>query len=261
MRLPKIINDCISGLEKNDDESIALMGSYARNQNGKFSDIDIVYFSECDARETKIKLTKNKYTVISYVNTNEVENWFVDPELATELIGGLKTLIPLWDPKNYLGKLKVRASEFKWNNNLQKKANEFARKEIILLGEEVNKGIQGMISEDDGRMLNCIYGLSLGLTKVLRVHKGILLNSDNDSYYEIMTMYENEPETLQMIKRLFGILDGSLKNKVISGLLLYEKIVNELNYLFIDENEEIIKYLLSNISSVKKQTALRTRGD
>jgi len=252
MRLPKIIEECLSGLEKNDEDSIALMGSYARNQNKRFSDIDIVYFTEYDANEVEIKLTEDRYTVISYINIKEVENWFVDPKLATEFMGGLKTLIPIWDPKNHLENLRKRAIEFSWNQNLQEKADKYACEEIVLLGEEVNKGIQGIISNDNGRMLNCLFGLSLGLAKILRVQKGILIKSDNDFYDEILSIYENEPETLQIIKNLFGIQESPIKSRVLSGLLLYEKIVSELKYLFMGKNQKIIELLLANISILKK---------
>ena len=223
----KKINKKIESIEKENLLGICLMGSYSRNEAGKFSDIDIVCFSKGKIRDTEVLMITGKYLAISYVQDNEVEDWFTKPELITEVLYGLTKLIPIWDTKNYLENLKKKAISFEWNNELQVKINEYVNRELTLLIEEVNKGIQGLFSKDNGRLLNSIFGLSHLLFKIICVQKKVFIKSDNTKYEQVLSIYEQYPQTVELMKKVFGEIPIKLENRVEAGLRLFKIISTE----------------------------------
>lgn len=147
-------------------------------------------------------------------------------------------------------KIKTLANAFSWNTDLQARADEYASREIILLGEEVNKGIQGIVSHDNGRMLNCVFGLSLGLARILRVQHGIILSSDNEYFACITALHKNVPKVLFSVRTLFGISKNSLESRVLAGLALYQEVAEGIMPVLDGEQEVALRFLRKNISSL-----------
>ena len=216
----------IQQIDKTNLLGISLMGSYSRNEHGEFSDIDIVCISKKE-RELEVLFIEEKYMVISFVTENEVEKWFTNPELSFELLYGVAKLIRIWDSNNYLDNLKWRALSFKGDEVPQLKIDKYVNKELTFLIEEVNKGIQGLISKDKGRMLNCIFGLSHLLAKIIYVKKRILIVSDNTKYEQVLSSYKENREIEQLIKKVFGEVPMNLEERVRAGLKLFIEISNE----------------------------------
>ena len=86
--LDKCILKKIEELKKQDYNAIALMGSYARGDEKKYSDVDIVCFLKDNDTEKKaiINFIDNKYVVISFLNTKTVANIFSNPKEITEYL-------------------------------------------------------------------------------------------------------------------------------------------------------------------------------
>ena len=192
--------------------------SYSRGEAGTFSDIDIVCFSEKE-REMEVMIVAEKYMVISFVTKNEVEKWFTNPELSTTLLYGVTKLIPIWETNNYLTNLKIRASAFEWKDEMQTAIDKYVNRELVLLIEEVNKGIQGLISQDKGRMLNCIFGLSHLLATIVCVKKKIFIISDNSKYEQVLSSYSKKPKIVELLKMVFGEIPLDLAERTKACLL------------------------------------------
>ncbi|WP_069650135.1 nucleotidyltransferase domain-containing protein [Caloranaerobacter ferrireducens] len=237
------IAERIKKIDREELEAIALMGSYARGEACKYSDIDIVCFLKegNEGRLPDIEIVDSKYLVISYVTREETDKWFCDPEKATECISGLRQSKVIWDPNGYLSSLKKRAEEFKWDSSLQEKANNYASRELVSWVEEVHKALQGLLFNDIGRMLNGLYGLTYGLFKVVRVQKGILLTSDNSFFKQVIDYFGEESEFAILGKEAFGI-DNTLevRERVISGLKLFDLITDMLVDILNDDDKEAI---------------------
>lgn len=248
--IQSLIQKIIQDVDKKHCEGIALMGSYATGRAGIFSDVDVVCFRSDGEKEVQVRKIENKYVVVSHVHITMVEKWFRDPVLATEYLGGAALLQPVWDPNEYLRALKHRAKNFRWSKDLQEKANAYACRELVLLGEEVNKGIQGMLTHDTGRMLNSLFGLCLGLVRIERVRRGVLQTSDNDFYPQLAATYAIHPEAIAALERMFGVEEAPLPARVRDGLLIYRRIALEVTELFTTEDLSIIKMLLANMASI-----------
>ncbi len=203
--------------------AMALMGSHARDEACEFSDVDVVGFlaDEEDRRPAATHLVDGHFVNVSDVSPAGVETWFNDPRESTECIAGVRTARPLWDPDGHFRSIQERARSFVWDGRMQAKANEYSSSEMVGWIEEAMKGLEGLRTGDEGRMLNARHGLSWGLTNVMRVQRGILLASDNGSYAEVATALGNECEWVVVSRTAFGLDNSTLVEQVTAGLRLY----------------------------------------
>lgn len=250
------INQRIRDIKRQNLNSIALMGSYARTQAKKFSDIDIVCFLKEHVRKlpTQMEIVDKTYIVISFYTPKDLETWFSNPEKATEYISGLRSAKTIWDPQGFLDDLRKRALSFKWNNTLQIKANEYASKELVSWIEEVHKALSGLLLDDIGRMLNGLFGLTFGIFKVVRVQQGILLTSENSFFQQVIDHFGEESPLAIISKQAFGI-DNTLgiRERVVAGLKLFDYVTD----MFIDIlREDAIEAVLFVKDEIRRELNL-----
>lgn len=205
-------------------KAIALMGSCARGDAGAFSDVDLVRFTagEDAIAGSGTHLIDGRFVVVSDVTPSAVGACFTDPEMATTYMMGLRTALSLWDPDRYFAGIQERAECFLWDDVMQDKANIYAGTEMVGWIEEAQKGLEGLRRGDEGRMLNAKHGLTWGLTRVVRVYKGILISSDNASYTQVTQNLGVDSRWTMLSRKAFGLEpDLSLTEQVRAGLELY----------------------------------------
>ena len=226
-----------------------LMGSRARKDNGRFSDIDILMI--CDSAHEKpshesVKnvLMDNMLASISTRTQEEIESWFQNPVLATETIQGLRDAKILYDPKGIFHAIQGKANNFRWSEQLQEKANDFAGEQLVGWAEEVYKGIEGIIRDDHGRLLNARFGLSWGLAGIMRVYKGLLVTSDNTFLSQLLNAKDIDISWRANLRNAFGISDEgislTLSDQVIHGLKLYAQTYEIIKKAIKEKHREIV---------------------
>ncbi len=166
--------------------AIVLMGSYARGEAGPFSDIDIVRFTKgTELPGADSNLMDGHLVVVSNVTPGQVERWFTEPEVVTDKIMGVRSALALLDRDGYFAGIQERARAFAWDQALQARANQRASAMLVGWIEEVHKGLAGLQRNDVGRLLNARHGLSWGLGRVMKVHRGVLMSGDNALYDQL----------------------------------------------------------------------------
>jgi predicted nucleotidyltransferase len=220
-------------IEKYIDDSvcvIALFGSRARGDNGRYSDTDIVRLtrvSDEPQRNPGISnvMIEGILTSISTMKISDVENWFVNPALATEALQGLRDAQAMYDPEGVFSNLQKRALSFQWDDELQKKANEYVGEQLVGWAEEAYKGMEGLLRNDEGRLLQAKYGLTWGIAKLMTVYKGILATSENTFFYQIQHCMGADSDWTESLRKAFGVspLNSPLpvSGQVAFGLRLY----------------------------------------
>ena len=209
--------------------AIVLMDSYARGNPGLFSDVDLVRFAgeaHTPFPDDGSHLIDDFLVTVSSVNTKQVEEWFSRPEVAVNVIAGVRTARPLLDRHNTFEAIQRRAQAFAWDKEMQHKANRWASQQMVGWIEEVHKGLEGLRHNDVGRLLNARHGCSWGLSRVMAVQRGVLLTSDNSFYDEVRRAVGLDSEWAQLYSTAFGVEgpDGrapSLREQVLAGLRLY----------------------------------------
>lgn len=230
--------------------AIVLMGSFARGDAGRYSDIDLVRFLGVDgvARDAQTHLVDQMFVVVSDMTPSESEAWFADPDKASSCIAGVRSARPLWDPHDYFADIQKRAQAFVWDEPMQAKADVWASGQMVGWIEEVQKGLEGLRRHDTGRMLNARHGLSWGLTDVVRVQRGILITGDNTIYPEVAASFGHDSPWVSLSRQVFGISDGlTLAEQVSAGLWLYVLTVDLLGTAIQPEDEALLKEAVRRI--------------
>ncbi|MEM7019248.1 MAG: nucleotidyltransferase domain-containing protein [Pseudomonadota bacterium] len=238
--------------------ALVLMGSYARGDAGPFSDIDLVRFVDnVGQTEPQSYLIEDKLVVVSEVAAEQVEAWFIEPEQAVEVISGLRLAKALVDRDQAFEQIQARAQAFEWDSEMQRKANQWASKQMVGWIEEVHKGFEGLRRNDVGRLLNSRHGGSWGMTKVMCVQRGILLSGDNAFFDTLEEVMGAQSDWLYWRRIAFGVTQASdagpsLREQVIAGLRLYALTAEMLGDILLPKDKPLVfatvKRIQNNVS-------------
>jgi Nucleotidyltransferase domain len=209
-------------------KAILLMGSHARGQAGPYSDVDLVRLLAKDAEVPGVGsyLIDDHLVVVSNVTPAAIEGWFSDPLEATNNIVGVRAARALIDRDDTFAPIQARAQAFRWDEELQLRADHWASEQMVGLIEEAHKGLEGLRRRDPGRLLNGIFGLSHLLSRVVQVQRGILISGDNGFYADVAAAVGLDSLWVQLRAIAFGVEEvhgrpPSLREKVVAGLHLY----------------------------------------
>lgn len=210
-------------------QALVLMGSHARGDAGPYSDVDLVRFvaeGQAELTGAGSHLIAGSLVVVSNVTPSQVEPWFSEPAQAVNTIAGLRTGHALLDRHATFAKLQARAHAFVWTETLQEKADLWASAQMVGWIEEVHKGLEGLRRHDPGRLLNANFGLSWGLSNIMKVQQGVMIAGDNSFFNAVAAAVGVDSLWSQLHAIAFGVADvhgrpPSLRERVVAGLHLY----------------------------------------
>jgi hypothetical protein len=221
-------HDLIQRFDLPEGRALVLMGSYARGDAGPFSDVDLVRFTAAKAPSlpgTGSHLLDGRLVVVSNVDPEEVETYFVRPELAVSRIPGLRESRALRDGDGYFATLQARADAFVWDAAMQARADAFASEKMVGWIEEVHKGLAGLLRGDVGRLLDAEFGLSWGLNRLVEVQRGVFHQGGDDWFARAERAVGPETEWVRLRRQAFGVTSEgpppTLHERVVAGLHLY----------------------------------------
>ncbi|CAF0984492.1 unnamed protein product [Rotaria sp. Silwood1] len=235
-------------------QALILTGSYARNEAGPNSDIDLIRFVISGAKlsDDGTHLYEKKMLInILTVEPDEYEKWFTDPYQATKWIAGIRVARVIIDREDFFTNgLQIRAHNFTWDTTIQNHANIEASHRMVGWCEEANKGLEGLRRNDVGRFLNACHGLSWGLSEVIQIQHGILVSSDNNAVIEIESALGDNIQMIKLRRIAFGVIGTySLRQRVIAGLQLFVLLAEQMSNIWQANDVQIIDYTADQIRS------------
>lgn len=235
--------------------AVVLMGSYARGDPGRDSDVDVVRF--LDGSTTGVTgagshLIGGHLVVVSDVAPADVEAWFTQPEVAVKVIAGLRLARPLLDRDGYFAVIQRRAHAFTWDAAMQARADRWASEHMTGWAEEAHKGLEGLRRGDTGRLLNARHGMSWGLTRIVQVQRGILESGDNAFYDETAQAIGPDSEWVRLRALAFGIGAANepapaLADQVRAGLRLYALTAGMLDTMLSAQDRPLVSDTVNRI--------------
>ncbi|CAF0793001.1 unnamed protein product [Adineta ricciae] len=243
-------------------QALILMGSYARNEAGPCSDIDLVRFVVKGAKLSNdgTHLFQNRTLItLCTVDENDYEQWFTDPYEATKWIAGLRIARALVNRNGFFTNgLQTRAHDFVWSDEMQSRANVEASRRMVGWCEEANKGLEGLRrSNDNGRLLNACHGLSWGLSEVIQIHRGILVSSDNNAFNEIELALGDNERMIDLRRVTFGITGiKTLRQRVLAGLQFFVLLAEQMFDVWQGTDREIIQHTVEKIHHYHLNTSV-----
>jgi hypothetical protein len=235
--------------------AIVLVGSFARGDMNELSDVDLLRFCDggIEADGDGSHLVEGRLVTVSSISPQAVEDSFTLPERASGSIAGLRTARALIDRGGHFAAIQARARAFVWDAEMQKRADVWAGEQMVGWIEEVHKGLEGARSGGIGRMLNARFGLSWGLSRVIQVQRGVLVESDNTFFEQIEAAVGPHGAWARLRRAAFAIEPGggrappTLREQVTAGLRLYVETARLLEDALTEEARPLVEATVARI--------------
>lgn len=255
--LPFNLKPILDEFDHPDIDGIMLMGSFARGTAHQHSDIDILrLIPEGDNKNIPHGGTfyhQDHLLIISDITQPEVEKSFTLPDRICDSIHGFRSMKPLIDRNGMIEMIKIRADQFEWTPGLKKKAHENVSKQMVGWIEEVHKSLNGLETKHIGRLINARFGLSWGLSNIIKIYYGILLTSDNGIYEDIGNYLGKDTDWCMLRNQAFGITDNSMmpvsiQQQIRAGLRLYQLTANLVSDALHDYDKNLVNKASNRIN-------------
>ncbi len=245
----QFIDKIVENIDKTKVDFIYLIGSYSRNIQNEFSDVDIIIaLKEGHDSYSDNQYINNVYVSLNYDSHEQMIENYMDPFKYIQGHIGIVDMVSLYEEDNKLKEFKEKCLKVDYLKDFKEKINEYVNKETIDWIEEVNKACNGYLNNNPTKMLAGLHGLTYGMLNVLAVSEGLV--KSKDGFLPTFKDYFGYNNTYNLIERAFGIKDTNLINRTVDGLMLYTDIINIINYRFTDLTNTNILLAQQNILKV-----------
>ncbi|HSB01203.1 MAG TPA: nucleotidyltransferase domain-containing protein [Anaerolineales bacterium] len=180
-----------SALEQIDSPAVVgvgMVGSYARGQESKYSDVDFDIFvrklpEHPDDRYT-LRYWDRKLISLKHTLLDDERSALTNPRRAIWAVPGLRSMRILLDKDGSLLLLQKAAQAFDWSS-LQPAADEFAAEEVMGCAEEVHKILNGLRRGHESTVLYATWGLVKNMLEAVAVQRGLMIVSEN-RYFDLI---------------------------------------------------------------------------
>lgn len=184
----RFLQSILEMIDSADILGVGVVGSYARGQEGKYSDVDIDIFVSRQLENPYDRYTlrywDHRLISLKYTLLEDERAALTDPRRAIWAVPGLREMRILLDKKGSLAALQIAAKEFDWSP-LQPAADEFAAEEIMGNAEEVHKILNGLTRGHESTVLYAAWGLVKNILEAVAVQRGIMIMSEN-RYFDLI---------------------------------------------------------------------------
>ena len=244
-----------SALEKIDSPDVigvGIVGSYARGQESKYSDVDFDIFvsrlPENPYDRYTLRYWDNKLISLKYTLLDDERSALTNPRRAIWAVPGLRGMKILLDKNGSMSTLQQAAQEFNWST-LQPLADEFAAEEMMGNAEEVHKILSGLAREHESTVLYASWGLVKNMLETVAVQRGIMIISENRYFDLIQDSVGRDSEWTRVFRTAWGLdPNGSgYQPRGAASLTLYRLSAELFRGLVPDKHREVVNRTLQLI--------------
>ena len=244
-----------SALEKIDSLDVigvGIVGSYARGQESKYSDVDFDIFvsrlPENPYDRYTLRYWDNKLISLKYTLLDDERSALTNPRRAIWAVPGLRGMKILLDKDGSMAALQQAAQEFNWSM-LQPVADEFAAEEMMGNAEEAHKILSGLAREHESTVLYASWGLVKNMLETVAVQRGIMIISENRYFDLIQDSVGRDSEWTRVFRTAWGLdPNGSgYQRRGAAALSLYRLSAELFHGLIPDKHHEVVNRTLQLI--------------
>jgi predicted nucleotidyltransferase len=231
---------------------VGVVGSYARGQEDKYSDVDFdIYVSKLPENphdKYRLRYWDNKLVSLSCTLLDEERAALTDPRRAIWAVPGLRGMRILLDKDGSMLALQNAAQEFDWAP-LQPAADEFAAEEIMGNAEEVHKILNGLARRHESMVLYASWGLAKNMLEAVSVQRGIMIISENRYFDLIQDSVGRDSEWTRAFRTAWGLdPNGSqYPQRGAAALALYYLSAEMFDTLIPDQHRDVVTKTLQLI--------------
>jgi hypothetical protein len=217
------LQSALGKIDSPDVIGVGIVGSYAREQAGRYSDVDFDIFVNQlpDHRYDRYTLHywENKLISLKYTLLEDERAALRDPRRAIWAVPGLRGMKILLDKDGSMSALQGAAREFEWAP-LQPAADEFAAEEVMGNAEEVHKILNGLAREHESAVLYATWGLVKNMLEAVAVQRGIMIISENHYFDLIQDSVGRDSDWTRTFRTAWGLGPGGSHFQVRGGAAL-----------------------------------------
>ena len=232
---------------------VGLVGSYARGQESKYSDVDFDIFvsklPESPYDRYTMRYWDHKLISLKYTLLDDERAALSNPRRAIWAVPGLRGMRILLDKDGSMQALQQAAQEFDWAP-LQPLANEFAAEEIMGNAEEAHKILNGLARKHESMVLYASWGLVKNMLEAVAVQRGILIVSENRYFDLIQDSLGRDSKWTRAFRTAWGLEPGAsdYQSRGAAALMLYclsaemfDRLIPEKHRQVVDITVRLIK--------------------
>ena len=239
------IQFALEQIDSADVIGIGMVGSYARGQESKYSDVDLdIYVTEVPENpydRYTLRYWEDKLVSLKYVLLDGEWSALRDPRRAIWAVPGLRGMKILLDKDGSVAELQKAAQTFDWLP-LQSAADEYAAEQIMGNAEEVHKILNGLARGHESTVLYASWGLVKNVLEAVAVQRGIMVISENRYFDLIQDSVGRDSEWTRAFRTAWGLDPGAFQYQTrgVAALKLYRLSAVMFDELVPEKHREVV---------------------
>ncbi|HJR81936.1 MAG TPA: nucleotidyltransferase domain-containing protein [Anaerolineales bacterium] len=245
------IQSAIDQINSPDVVGFGIVGSYARGQESKYSDIDFDIFvskmPENSYDRYTLRYWDEKLISLKYTLLEDERSALTDPRRAIWAVPGLRGMRVLLDKDGSMSALQKAAQEFDWSP-LQAAANEYAAEQVMGNAEEVHKILNGLTNAHESTVLYATWGLVKNMLEAVAVQRGLMIVSENRYFDLIQDSVGRDSKWTRAFRAAWGLdVSSQYQARGIAALSLYRLTAEMFDELVPAKHREVVDKTLQLI--------------
>lgn len=252
------IQSVLEKIDSPDVIGVGIVGSYARGQESKYSDVDFdIYVSKLPENEYDrytLRHWDNKLVSLKYALLDDELAAFTNPRRAIWAVPGLSRMKIVLDKDGSLAELQKLAQKFDWSL-LQPAADKFAAEEVMGCAEEVHKILNGLARGHESTVLYATWGLVKCMLEAVAVQRGLMIVSENRYFELIQDSVGRDTKWVSVFRTAWGLdsTSSQYQSRGAAALTLYRLTAAMFDGLLSEKHRDVVKYTLRLIKEAGYQ--------
>jgi len=252
------IQSVLEKIDSPDVIGVGIVGSYARGQESKYSDVDFdIFASKLPASEYDrytLRYWDGKLVSLKYALLEDERAALTEPRRAIWAVPGLSRMKIVLDKDGSLTELQTMAQKFDFSL-LQRDADEFAAEEIIGCAEEVHKILNGLARSHESIVLYATWGLVKCMLEAVAVQRGILVVSENRYFDLIQESVGRDTKWVSAFRMAWGLdsTSSQYQSRGTAALRLYRLTAAMFDGLIPEKHRDVVDNTLHLIKEAGYQ--------
>jgi predicted nucleotidyltransferase len=246
------IEAALEQIDSPDVIGVSIVGSYARGQESKYSDVDFDIFvrrlPENPYDRYTLRYWEDKLISLKYTLLDEERSALTNPRRAIWAVPGLRGMKIVLDKDGSMAALQQAAQAFDWSP-LQPAADEFAAEEMMGNAEEVHKVLNGLARGHESTVLYASWGLVKNMLETVAVQRGIMIVSENRYFDLIQDSVGRDSEWTRCFRTAWGLdpRGSQYQQRGAAALALYCRSAEMFDELIPDKHRGVVDRTLQLI--------------
>lgn len=239
------IHSVLESIDSPDVLGVGIVGSHARGQASKYSDVDFdIFLTRLPKNEFDrytLRYWEDKLISLKYTLLKDERAALKDPSRAIWVVPGLSGMKIVLDKDGSLATLQQAALKFDFSA-LQSAANEYAAEQVMGCAEEVHKVLNGLARGHESTVMYAVWGLIKHLPGAVMVQRGLMMTSENRFFDLIQDSVGRDSKWTRAFRTAWGLDPNAsqYQSRGAAALTLYRLTAAMLDELIPDRHREVV---------------------